>query len=117
MTSPEPDRYETPEHHRVSRMYNVCFGSYHRQAVAIPAKPPVHVEATLVSKPRDDVLYSASQNVAIMRETSSKGWPIIECVPESTHTHVIHQSQYTKIHSAMCATETDITSDNRYTTI
>lgn len=51
--------------------------------MAIPAEPPVHVETALVSEPCDDILYSASQNVAIMWETSSEGRSIIECVPAS----------------------------------
>lgn len=61
--------------------------SYHRQAVAIPAKPPVHVETALVSEPCDDILYRASQNVAVMRETSSKGRAIVERVPASINAH------------------------------
>lgn len=68
--------------------------------MAIPAKPPVHVEPTLVSKPGDNVLYSAGQNVAVMWETSRKGRSIVERVPVSRNTHnataVIHNPTKTR---------------------
>lgn len=41
--------------------------SYHRQAMAVPAEPSVHVEATLMGKAGDDVLDGASKDVPVVR--------------------------------------------------
>ena len=51
--------------------------------MAIPAKSPVYMKATLMGEPGDNVFDGTSQNVTIMRQASSKWWPIIKCVPTS----------------------------------
>lgn len=40
--------------------------SYHRQAVTVPAKAPVHMEAALVGKASNDVLDGTGQDVSIV---------------------------------------------------
>lgn len=81
---------ENPGCHQVSKITAQQFwSSYHRQAVTIPAKPPIHMETALVSEPCDNILDSASENVAIMWETGSKGRSIVESVPATINTHTV----------------------------
>lgn len=42
-------------------------GSYHRQAVAVPAESSVHMEAALMGKAGDNVLDGASKDVPVVR--------------------------------------------------
>ena len=54
----------------------------HRKTMTIPAKSPLHMEATLVGPACHDVLNGASQDVAIMGQTRGKRRTIIECIPK-----------------------------------
>lgn len=77
-----PSRRESRER-EVSRARQRSHGSYHRQAVAVPAKSPVHVKATLMGKAGDDVLDGASEDVPVVRQTRGEWRTVIEGVPES----------------------------------
>lgn len=56
-----PRNYSVNLHRPFSKILTVFMitHSYHRQAVTVPAKSPVHVEAALVSKASDNVLDGA----------------------------------------------------------
>ena len=54
--------------------------AYHRQAMTVPAKSALNMEATLVGPPGHNVLDCASQDVAIVRQACGKRWTVIKCV-------------------------------------
>lgn len=56
--------------------------SYHGQAVAVPAKSSVHVEATLMGKAGDNVLDGASEDVPVVRQACGERRAIVEGVPK-----------------------------------
>lgn len=56
-------------------------GTYHREAVAIPAKPSVNMKTTLMSKSGHDVFDGPCKNVAIVGEPRGKRGAVVEVKP------------------------------------
>ena len=54
----------------------------HRQAVRVPAEPPLHMEAWLVRPARDYVLDGAGENVAVVGQARGEGRPVVETESE-----------------------------------
>ena len=55
------------------------------QAVGVPAKPALHMEALHGPVPRDNVFDGRREQVAVMRQSSRKGRAIVEGIEGSAH--------------------------------